>query len=115
MNCEICNYELLDSWDYCPICGKRVPKERSNEPYYLSDNIDLDRRRDKKTAGLLGIFLGAFGVHRFYLGYIGVGVAQIIVSILTCTLGGAIWGFVEGLLILCDTRITEDAEGNPLE
>lgn len=115
MICEVCKYDLDVNWDYCPICGKRIPKERKNEAYYLSDNIKTDEKRDKKTAGLLGIFLGAFGIHRFYLGYTGIGIAQIVVSICTCTIGGAIWGFIEGLLILCDTRITEDADGNPLE
>ena len=58
--------------------------------------------------------LGAFGIHRFYLGYNGIGIAQIVVSLFTCIIGGAIWGFIEGLCILCDTAITTDSEGNDL-
>ena len=37
---------------------------------------------------------------------------QIIVTLVTCGLG-SLWGFIEGILILCD-RITVDGEGKPL-
>ena len=43
--------------------------------------------KSKIVAGLLGIFLGGFGVHRFYLGYTKIGVIQIIVTIVTCGIG----------------------------
>ena len=33
--------------------------------------------KSKVAAGLLAIFLGAFGVHNFYLGYTGKAVAQL--------------------------------------
>lgn len=62
--------------------------------------------------GLLGIFVGGFGIHNFYLGNISIGVIQIIVTLVTCGLG-SLWGFIEGILILCD-RITVDGEGKPL-
>ena len=74
----------------------------------------FDTRKSKLAAGVLGIVLGGLGVHRFYLGYIGIGVAQVIVTI--CTAGiGALWGLVEGILILAGSTITTDAEGNPLK
>lgn len=69
--------------------------------------------KSKITAGLLGIFLGGWGVHRFYLGYTKMGIIQIIVTLVTCGVG-ALWGEVEGILILCGTQITTDANGNPL-
>jgi hypothetical protein len=68
--------------------------------------------RSKLVAGLLGIFVGAFGVHRFYLGYTQLGVIQILVTVFTCGLGG-LWGFVEGILILTG-NIDRDADGQPL-
>ena len=71
------------------------------------------RRRSKIAAGLLGIFFGGFGVHRFYLGYVGVGIAQIIVTVATCGIG-QLWGFIEGILILAGSTITTDARGEPL-
>jgi TM2 domain-containing membrane protein YozV len=64
------------------------------------------------AAGLLGVFLGAWGVHRFYLGYTGIGILMIVVTILTCGIGG-LWGFIEGILILTGS-INTDAEGRPL-
>jgi TM2 domain-containing membrane protein YozV len=70
--------------------------------------------RNKVAAGLLGIFLGGLGVHRFYLGYIGIGIVQMLVTICTipCMGVGAIWGFVEG--ILCFTGHIRDVDGLPL-
>ena len=76
--------------------------------------------KSKLVAGLLGIFVGAFGVHRFYLGYNTIGVIQILVTLvgglITCgfgSLGGWIWGLVEGILILTG-NINKDAQGRPL-
>jgi len=43
--------------------------------------------------------LGSLGIHSFYLGRAGRGIAQIVVTVVTLGLGG-IWGFVEGILIL---------------
>jgi TM2 domain-containing membrane protein YozV len=70
--------------------------------------------KSKIAAGLLGIFLGGFGVHRFYLGFTKIGVIQIIVTVLTCGIG-SIWGFVEGILYLVGAGgYTTDADGRPL-
>ena len=73
-----------------------------------------DTRKSKLIAGLFGILLGGFGIHRFYLGYIGIGVAQIVVTVVTCGVG-AIWGLIEGILILVGSSITTDAEGRTLK
>ena len=40
--------------------------------------------KSKIVAGLLGILLGAFGAHQFYLGNIKGGVIRLIVAWLTC-------------------------------
>lgn len=69
--------------------------------------------KSRMTAGLLGIFLGALGVHRFYLGYTSIGVLQILVTIATCGIGG-FWGIIEGILILGGSGIKTDADGRPL-
>lgn len=69
--------------------------------------------KSRLVAGLLGIFLGGLGVHRFYLGYTGIGVTQIIVTIVTCGIG-SIWGLIEGIMILANSGITTDAQGRPL-
>ena len=83
--------------------------------------------KSKMAAGLLGIFLGAFGVHNFYLGYVGKAVAQLVMSVVgillspfTCfitalaPLGASIWGLIEGIMILTGS-INKDAHGFPLQ
>lgn len=73
--------------------------------------------KSKITAGLLGIFLGAFGVHNFYLGYTSKAVVQLLLSVLSCgTLAAVseIWGVIEGIMILCGS-IKQDGKGLPLK
>ena len=55
--------------------------------------------KSKLAAGLLGLFLGGYGVHNFYLGNTKRAVIQLLLTIFTCGLA-SIWGFVEGILIL---------------
>jgi LSD1 subclass zinc finger protein len=76
-----------------------------SNPHNLSD-------KSKIAAGLLGLFLGAYGIHRFYLGDTGIGIAQIIVTLVTCGIGG-LWGPIEGIMILCGA-IDRDAMGRKL-
>lgn len=55
---------------------------------------------DKKiVAGICGILLGGWGVHKFILGYTQEGFLQIGITIVTCGLGGLV-GFVEGIIYL---------------
>lgn len=54
--------------------------------------------KSKIAAGILGIFLGGIGVHKFYLGKIGMG----ILYICFCWTGiPALVGFIEGIIYLC--------------
>ena len=59
----------------------------------------------KITAGVCGILLGAFGVHKFILGYTTQGIIQIVITICTCGIGGII-GLIEGIINL--TKSDED-------
>ena len=77
--------------------------------------------KSKLAAGLLGIFLGSLGIHRFYLGYNAIGVIQLILGLplgfLTCgitTIVAQVWGLIEGILILTGS-IATDAQGMPLK
>lgn len=53
----------------------------------------------KTTAGILALVLGGLGVHKFYLGYTGAGILQIVITVVTCGIGYVI-GFVEGVIYL---------------
>jgi len=70
-------------------------------------------QKSKLVAALLGIFLGAWGIHNFYLGDTKKGIIQIVVTIVTCGIGG-LWGFIEGIMILAGS-IKTDANGVPLK
>lgn len=70
--------------------------------------------RSRVVAGVLGLTLGGFGVHRFYLGDHGRGALMIVVTVLTCGIG-SLWGFVEGILYLVGQEgWRTDAQGLPL-
>ncbi len=76
----------------------------------------MEERKSKIGAGLLGIFLGGFGAHNFYLGYKGKAIAQLLITCLSFGLlyfVSSTWGFIEGILILVGT-INKDADGNEL-
>lgn len=66
------------------------------------------KRKNFVTALLLSIYLGYFGVDRFYLGYTGQGVAKLL------TFGGCgVWHSID--IILIATGKMKDANGNELD
>lgn len=74
--------------------------------------------KNKTTAGLLAIFLGGLGIHKFYLGYTGPGLVYLLVNtigwIVTIFLLGlpnfalAIMALIEGIIYL--TKSDEEFE-----
>ena len=68
------------------------------------------------AAGLLAIFLGIFGVHKFYLGYNTAGFIMLAITILGSifTIGvaaGAMWiiSIIEGIIYLAKSQSEFDA------
>jgi TM2 domain-containing membrane protein YozV len=70
--------------------------------------------KSKVVAGLLQLLglLGLVGIGRIYLGYTGLGVAQLVVGLITCGIGAVIWGIIDAILLLTDK--VRDPEGRPL-
>jgi TM2 domain-containing membrane protein YozV len=109
----------------CPKCGGRfqlpiptaLPLGRSQLSAYSSTS-EIQRFASKKiTAGICGILLGGFGVHKFILGFgkagaimLTVWLAGIVLSILILPLfaSAAMWiiGLIEGIIYL--TKSDED-------
>lgn len=73
--------------------------------------------KSRVTAGLLAVFLGAFGMHNFYLGFSKKGMAQLLLSLVTCGLGALItwpWAWIEASMIFSG-QIRVDSQGVPLK
>ncbi len=136
MFCKQCGKPIDDGQELCEDC-KNNANVNSNANYNANANMNNGTnptvnvnvnagynnantnapQKSKIAAGLLGIFLGGLGVHNFYLGYTGKAVAQLLISLLSCGFlawGSAIWGLIEGILILTGS-ISVDGNGNPLK
>ena len=131
MFCKQCGKPIDDGQDLCEDCKATNANQNTanNQQYsqpqnnnvnynnYNNNNNNNSNGKSKIAAGLLGIFLGAFGVHNFYLGYTGKAVAQLLITILSCgflAFASSLWGLIEGILILTGS-INTDAQGNPLK
>lgn len=91
--CADCGAMIKARAEICPKCGIR----QSAPPLMSSLSQVAPNGKSKLAAALFGIFLGGFGIHKFYLGKIGMG----ILYLLFCwTLIPAIVGFIEGILFL---------------
>ena len=80
------------------------------QPQYQQPASGQIGTKNKLAAGLLGIFLGSLGIHKFYLGYNQAGLIMLLVtvvgSILTIGLAGAVMaviGLIEGIIYLTKT------------
>jgi hypothetical protein len=99
--CHNCGAEVNDKAVVCVKCGVAVNNHAPGQIGPVSDKEWL-------VTLLLSFFLGYLGVHRFYTGHIGIGVAQLL------TLGGCgIWALIDFILIL--TGSYKDAEGRQLK
>ncbi len=110
--CSNCGAELKERADVCLKCGKLVRKSSIN----LQTDIP-EGRKSKIVAALLAFFLGVFGVHNFYLGYTGKGIAQLIITVfgvllIIGPLVSYVWAIIELVCIL--TGSIKDSEGNDL-
>ncbi len=115
--CVTCGVPVGKGNNYCPLCGEPTD---SLSQVCVKCGVNLNsfgQQKSKLAAGLFGIFLGVFGVHRFYLGHIGIGLAQLLITVLSCGLlswATWIWGLIEGIMILAG-NINKDAKGVPLK
>jgi TM2 domain-containing membrane protein YozV len=111
----------------CPSCQKRIKPWRviaaaakkaaaaQPPPPPQSPRVDGYSTRNRWVAGALAILLGYFGVHRFYMGFKGVGLLQALITILSFGFLGwavAIWACIEGILCFCGTM--RDVDGRLL-
>lgn len=101
--CPNCGAPTMPGANVCTQCGVAL----------YTQAPPMAQQKSKMAAGLLGIFLGGWGIHNFYLGFTTRAIIQIVVTVCTCGIG-ALWGFIEGILILTG-NINADANGIPLK
>lgn len=88
--CNECGEAINQKAEICPKCGVRQ---------FATPNVlnSAPNGKNKIAAALLAFFLGGFGIHKFYLGQVGLG----ILYLLFCwTFIPAIIAFIEFILLL---------------
>lgn len=73
-------------------------------PPIAAPSTPATRASNKIPAGICGILLGGFGVHKFILGYTGAGLVMLLVSLLSCFILAPVMhliGLIEGIIYLC--------------
>lgn len=99
--CRNCHREISKfDKDICPYCGCERPiddnyktKDMTQFVDPVTGNYKLYKSKNRKTAGLLGIFLGAFGAPQFYLGFRKNALIILASSVLSIALVGSLLFF----------------------
>jgi TM2 domain-containing membrane protein YozV len=97
--CSHCGNAVSPMAAACPQCGHPVATQQATGQPLGGQPLanPYTPAKSRVTAGVLGILLGGIGIHKFYLGKVGLGV----VYILFCwTYVPAIIGLVEGIIYL---------------
>lgn len=130
--CRSCGCPVNDGATYCPVCGsyqlagpdpKAQPVVQPQVVYVQQPQVNYVQQpqpqvnygsvrlhnRDKTTAGLLALFLGGIGVHKFYLGQTGLGILYLIFC---WTWIPGIIALVEAIVFFCTSDTEFDAKYN---
>lgn len=113
--CRGCGAEIPGGESVCPYCGadSADAMEPSLTPASSAQSTKAQplaqqgSAKSKSTFVLLGILLGGLGIHNFYAGCIGKGIAQLLITVLS---GGSlavvswIWAIVEVCIVKQDAR-----------
>lgn len=113
MFCPNCGNQLENSAAFCPQCGK--PLNRAAPPVTPVTTVYVQvppqaPGKSRLAYILLGLFLGGLGIHNFYAGYVGRGIAQLLITVFTGWLVlplliVGIWCLIEVI------AVTRDAQG----
>ena len=98
LTCPQCGAPIENGMTECKYCGERLTGVHNDPAQVLSD-------KSKVAAGLLAIFLGALGIHKFYLGYKKEGIIMLVICLLGFLLlfgpmVMSVIGLIEGIIYL---------------
>lgn len=105
--CTKCGAVNEETNQYCiscqaplsPVSGGYQPMQSVNQGAAQMTDLKPAGADKKLVAGICGILVGGFGVHKFILGYTTEGIIQLVITLLTCGAGGII-GIIEGIIYL---------------
>lgn len=99
--CRNCGAEVNENAVVCVKCGALIADKPINE-------LNNPEKKEWLIVLLLCFFIGGLGIHRFYVGKTGTGIAQLL------TFGGCgIWWLIDFIMILVGSFT--DANGNPIK
>ena len=141
--CTNCGNPLEEGQTVCPACGNVIStikivtdKVFNNNSTSTYSNVDNTNKKSKIAAIILAFFIGTYGIHDFYLGYIRKGIVHLALALIPTSLkigvfflgGGyqdlvslsslastmsSLWAMYE-LILIAIGKISTDANGNPL-
>src|SRR5947209_10053615 len=91
----------------CPSCGAHFHAPGPLRARRVTDSAGADGNRI--ACGVVALVIGGLGIHKFMLGLTGPGLVMLLVSLLTCGLGGIVMhaiAIAEGIIYL--TKSDED-------
>lgn len=104
MFCRNCGKNLEEGVNFCPECGTNNTPEAEKKADTNNFGAKLDMNNSDKNwiaTLILCIFLGGWGVHRFYAGKVGTG----LLMLFTCG-GCGIWSIID-LIIIATGKFTD--------
>ncbi|HLN98110.1 MAG TPA: NINE protein [Pyrinomonadaceae bacterium] len=115
--CTKCGALNDDTATYCvscqspltPVSGYQPMQSVNQGPSGAITDWKAQGADKKVLAGVLGIVVGAFGVHKFVLGYTTEGVIMLLITVVSCgilAIVPSVIGIVEGIIYL--TKSDED-------
>ena len=81
--CPKCGTKIKDGESYCPNCGTKVNNVYEGSVDDTTRTIQVPRSCSDKSrlvALLFCLFLGALGIHRFYVGKTGTGILWLLTA-----------------------------------
>lgn len=107
VKCPNCAAENTNYENYCRTCGNLLAAPFENRQMQQVRHARVEGGDKRIAAGICGILLGGFGIHKFILGYTNEGLIMLITYFIGIPVGCgvpslvmAIVGIVEGIIYL---------------